>query len=45
MVQRAMAIIIAAKKSIIISFKPHKINKEVTKTVIDRRLVVFNLGN
>ena len=44
-VQRAIAIIIAAKKSIIISFKLHKINIEITKAVIDRKLVGFNLNN
>ena len=44
-VQRAMAIIIEAKNSMIISFKPHKINIEKTKAVIDRKLVGFNLNN
>ena len=44
-VQRAIAIIIEAKKSIIISFKPHKINNEITNTVIDSKLVGFNLNN
>ncbi len=45
MVQSAIAIIIEAKNSIIISFKPHKINKEIIKAVIDRKLVCFNLNN
>ena len=44
-VQRAMAIIIDAKKSMIISFKPHKINTEIIKAVIDSKLVGFNLNN
>tara|TARA_B100000902_G_C26856862_1_gene691048 strand:+ start:38 stop:292 length:255 start_codon:yes stop_codon:yes gene_type:complete len=44
-VQRAIAIIIEAKKSMIISFNPHKINTEIIKAVIDRKLVVFNLNN
>ena len=44
-VQRAMAIIIDAKSSIIISFKLHKINIEITKDVIDSKLVGFNLYN
>ena len=44
-VQRAIAIIIDAKKSIIISFKPHKINVETIKAVIDSRVVDFNLNN
>ena len=44
-VQRAIAIIIAAKKSIIISFKLHKINIEITKAVIDSKLEGFNLNN
>ena len=42
-VQRAIAIIIEAKKSMIISFKPHKINIEITKAVNDSKLVGFNL--
>ena len=39
-----MAIIIEAKNNIIISFKPHKINTEITKAVIDSKLVGFNLN-
>ena len=42
-VQRAIAIIIEAKNSIITSFKPHKINMEKTKAIIDSKLVCFNL--
>ena len=44
-VQIAIAIIIDAKNSIIISFKLHKINIEITKAVIDSKLVCFNLNN
>tara|TARA_Y100001968_G_C19113672_1_gene598447 strand:+ start:381 stop:623 length:243 start_codon:yes stop_codon:yes gene_type:complete len=44
-VQRAIAIIIEAKNSIIISFKLHKINMDTIKTVIDNKLVDFNLKN
>ena len=44
-VQRAIAMIIEAKKSMIISFNPHKINIEIIKAVIDRKLVGFNLNN
>ena len=44
-VQRAIAMIIEAKNSMIISFNPHKINTEITKTVIDSKLVGFNLNN
>ena len=44
-VQRAIAIIIEAKNSMTISFKPHKINTEIIKAVIDRKLVCFNLSN
>ena len=44
-VQRAIAIIIEAKNRMIISFKLHTINTEITKAVIDRKLVVFNLNN
>tara|TARA_B100000579_G_scaffold369503_1_gene330984 strand:+ start:118 stop:276 length:159 start_codon:yes stop_codon:yes gene_type:complete len=44
-VQSAIAIIIEAKKSIIISFKPHKINIEIIKAVIDSKVVDFNLNN
>ena len=44
-VQRDIAIIIDAKNSMIISFNPHKINTEIKKAVIDRKLVVFNLNN
>tara|TARA_Y100001968_G_scaffold125312_1_gene114310 strand:- start:1277 stop:1399 length:123 start_codon:yes stop_codon:yes gene_type:complete len=40
-----MAIIIEAKNKMIISFKPHKINIEIAKAEIDRKLVVFNLNN
>ena len=42
-VQRAMAIIIEAKNSIMISFNPHKINIEITKAIVDSRLDCFNL--
>ena len=45
MVQIAMAIIIAAKNSMIISLKPHKINTEKTNAVKDRKLVGFNFNN
>ena len=44
-VQSAIARIIDAKNSMIISFKPHKINTEIIKAVIDRKLVCFNLNN
>ena len=44
-VQRAIAMIIDAKNSMIISFNPHKINKEITKAVIDSKLIDFNLNN
>tara|TARA_B100000579_G_scaffold109452_1_gene87306 strand:+ start:437 stop:661 length:225 start_codon:yes stop_codon:yes gene_type:complete len=44
-VHRAIAITIEAKKSIIISFKPHKIITEINKAEIDRKLVGFNLNN
>ena len=44
-VQRAIANIIEAKNSMIISFKPHKINIEIIKVVIDSKLVGFNLNN
>ena len=44
-VHNAIAIIIEAKKSIIISFKFHKINIEISKAVIDSKLVGFNLNN
>ena len=44
-VQSAMAIIIEAKNSMIISFNPHKINIEIIKAVIDNKLVGFNLNN
>ncbi len=43
-VQRAIAIITEAKNSIIISFKPHNINIEIAKAIIDRKLVGFNLN-
>ena len=39
-----MAIIIEAKKSIIISFKLHKMNIEIIKAVTDSKLVGFNLN-
>ncbi len=42
-VQRAIAIIIEAKNSIITSFKFHKINIEITNAAIDSKLVDFNL--
>ena len=44
-VQRAIAMIIEAKISMIISFKLHKINIEITKAAIVRKLVGFNLNN
>ena len=44
-VQRAIAKIMEAKNSMIISFKPHKINIEIIKAVIDSKLVGFNLKN
>ena len=44
-VQRAIANIIEAKNSMIISFKPHKINIEIIKAVIDSKLDCFNLNN
>ena len=44
-VQRAIAIIIEAKNSMTISFKLHKINTEMIKAVIERKLVCFNLSN
>ena len=44
-VQRAIAIIIEAKNNMIISFKLHKINTQITKAAIDRKLVDFNLNN
>ena len=40
-----MAMTIEAKISMIISFKPHKINIEITKAAIGRKLVGFNLNN
>ena len=43
-VQRAIAIIIDANKSIIISFKLQKMNIEIIKAVIDSKLVGFNLN-
>jgi len=43
-VQRAIAITTEAKNSIIISFKLHKINKEMIKDVKDSKLVSFNFG-
>ena len=42
-VQRAIAMIIDAKKSIRISFNLHKINIERTNAEIDRNVVVFKL--
>ena len=36
---------IEAKNSMTISFKLHKINTEIIKAVIDRKLVCFNLSN
>jgi len=44
-VQRAIAIIIAAKNSMIIPFKLHRINIEAINAVIDSKLVDFNLNN
>jgi len=41
----AIANIIEAKKSIIISFNPHKINIEIIKAVIDSKVVDFKLFN
>ena len=43
-VQRAMAIIIEAKNSMIISLKPHRINIEINNAVIDRKLIGFNFN-
>ncbi len=40
-----MAITIEAKKRMMISFKLHKTNTEITKAAIDRKLVGFNLNN
>ena len=42
MVHSAIAITIEAKNSIMISFKLHKINKEMIKDVRDSMLVSFN---
>ena len=44
-VQRAIAMTIEAKNRMIISFKLHKINTEITKAVIDSKLVDFTLKN
>ena len=44
-VHSAIAIITEAKKSIIISFKPHKMNMEIIKAVIDSKVVDFKLTN
>ena len=44
-VQRAIAIIIEAKKSMSISFKLHKINIETINAEIVSKLVVFKLYN
>ena len=43
-VQSAIDIIIEAKKSIIISFKLHKISIEIIKDEIDNNVVVFKLN-
>ena len=44
-VQRAIAMIIEAKNSMMISFKLHKIIREIIRAVIDSKLVGFNLNN
>ena len=44
MVQRAIAITIEAKNSMIISFKLHKINIEKIKAVNDSKVVSFNIN-
>ncbi len=41
-VQRAIAIIIEAKNSMIMSFKLHRINIEIIKDVNDSKVVSFN---
>ena len=43
-VQRAIAMIIEAKKSIIISFKLHKIKMEIINAEIEKKLVGFKLN-
>ena len=43
-VQRAIAITIEAKNSMIISFKLHKINIEMIKAVNDSKVVGFNIN-
>ena len=43
-VQRAIAMIIEAKNSMIISLKPHRINIEINNAVIDRKLIGFNFN-
>ena len=43
-VQNAIAIIIAAKKSISISFKLHKIKAEMIKAVFENKVVNFKLN-
>ena len=43
-VQRAIAITIEAKNSMIISFKLHKINIEMIKAVNDSKVVSFNVN-
>tara|TARA_B100000579_G_scaffold290164_1_gene240936 strand:+ start:142 stop:291 length:150 start_codon:yes stop_codon:yes gene_type:complete len=42
-VQRAIAITIEAKNSMIISFKLHIINMEIIKDVNDSKVVSFNI--
>ena len=42
-VQRAIAITIDAKNSIITSFKPHIINIEMIRAINDRSVLVFKL--
>ena len=43
-VHSAIAMIAEAKKSISISFKLHKINMDIIKAKIDKKLVVFKLN-
>ena len=43
-VHSAIAMIAEAKKSISISFKLHKIKMEITKEIIDKKLVCFKLN-
>ena len=43
-VHRAIAIIIEAKNNISISFRLHKINMQMSKAVIENKVVVFKLN-